>query len=211
MRISLLSDPPINASILCPVDMSAFISMLHSVNYFFCLWKEILIAGIVGIMIAGSVGVVFCMFLKPSVLLMPPLYLSCKCVPLPAFLLMCTSLLFVPSLIYRSIDRSINQLIGEYWCLGFEIDTTCPRHRRFVSINWRPCSTLIDRSFNQWMKKLTLFLFAPSICTSFENASLFVPASKFQNSISKSTDMKNVGFSGFSSWLSINPIPLCPT
>ena len=39
----------------------------------------------------------------------------------------------------RSIKGLINQSIGECWCMGFEIDTATPRHRRFIL--WKLFST----------------------------------------------------------------------
>ena len=60
---------------------------------------------------------------------------------------------------FRLINQFIDQSIGEYWCMGFEIDTTRSRHRRFVSVDRRlrvSASPLIDWSGNQRMSKLTL-------------------------------------------------------
>ena len=73
-------------------------------NAFFYWLKVILIALIVGIVIARIVGVVFCLFLQPSFLLVRPFCLSCRCIPLYDFLLMCPSLRFFLFLIDRSID-----------------------------------------------------------------------------------------------------------
>ena len=116
IRLYLLSAPPINVSVLFPVDTSPFLSMITSANYFVCIWKEILIAVIVGIVIASIFGILFCLLLQPYVLLVRPFCLSFQCVPLAAFLMMFPSLRFY----FRwYIDQLINKSIGEYWCLGF--------------------------------------------------------------------------------------------
>ena len=105
IRIPLLYDSPINMSVLCPIDKAPFLSIILSIDDFFCWCKAILIAGIVGIVISGIVGIVFCLFLQPSVLLMRHFYLSSQFVPLYAVLLMFPSLhIFLPL-----IDWSINR------------------------------------------------------------------------------------------------------
>ena len=138
MRLSLLSDPPINVSVLCPVDASPFLSMLPSVNVFLMFMEINIDSWDYGILIAGIFGIMFCLILQPSALLMCHFCLSCQCIPPYAVLLMCTSLRFFLPLIYQPINRSINRSIGEYLCLGFEIDTTCPHHRQFFSVDRRP-------------------------------------------------------------------------
>ena len=56
----------------------------------------------------------------------------------------------------QSIKVLINQLIGEYWWMGFEIYTARPRHHWFVSTNRHLCIS-VDRFFvNQRMRKLKL-------------------------------------------------------
>ena len=120
----------------CPGKVSPFLSIIPYVNASVCWWNGILISGIVGIVIDGIVCIVFCMFLLPPVLLICPFHIfvnaslclmSYWCVPTSDF----------PS-VDRSIDRSIVQLIGEYQCMGFEIETTCPCHHRFMSIYRHP-------------------------------------------------------------------------
>ena len=101
MRISLISDPPINVFVLHPVDMSPFLSMLPSVNAFVCWQKAILTTGIVGIVIGGIFGIVFCLFLQPSILLMCPFCMSYQCIPLSPLLLMCPYLRSTLPLVYR--------------------------------------------------------------------------------------------------------------
>ena len=101
MRISLISDPPINVFVLHPVDMSPFLSMLPSVNAFVCWQKAILTTGIFGIVIGGIFGIVFCLFLQPSILLMCPFCMSYQCIPLSPLLLMCPYLRSTLPLVYR--------------------------------------------------------------------------------------------------------------
>ena len=126
MCLSLLSVPLISVSVLWPVYTSPYLLFLPSINPFVCWWKSIFISGIVWIVIAGIVGSVFCLFLQPYVLLMRPFCLSLQSVPLSDDLLMCPFLCSVIPLIYWSIYQLIYRSQGEYWCLGFEIDTTCP-------------------------------------------------------------------------------------
>ena len=75
-------------------------------------------------------------------------------------------------------DQPINRLIGEYWCLGFEIDTTCPRHCWFVSFDRAFTSALIYRPVNQRMRKLTFIL--PINATSIKTR-LRLPAFLFRS------------------------------
>ena len=94
MHISLLSSPPINVSFLCPVNTPLFISSLTSVNSFVCWWKAMLIAVIVGIVIAGIFGILFCLFLHLSVLLMHTFCVLCQFIMVSDALIMGLSLRF---------------------------------------------------------------------------------------------------------------------
>ena len=130
--------PPVCSSYKLVHPLSCwYISLYFNAPFyqlFFCWWKTILISGIVGIVISGIVGILFCLFLQSSVLLMRPFCLSYQCVMMYDVLLMCPSLRFFLLFIYRFIRR----LVGEYWCLEFEIDTTCPCHCQFVFVNRHP-------------------------------------------------------------------------
>ena len=73
-------------------------------------------------------------------------------------LLMCPSVRFVCPL--------IDQLIGEYWCMGFGIDTARPCHRRFKSVNRClrvSASPLIDWSGNDYCCLIYYWCVPPSI------------------------------------------------
>ena len=93
--------PLLSTRSYCPSNLSPFLSILPSDNDLVCWWNGLLINEIFGIVISGIFGIVFYLFLQPSVLLMHPFCLSCQCVMLYDVLLMCTFLCFVLLLIDR--------------------------------------------------------------------------------------------------------------
>ena len=115
----------------------------------------------------------------------------------------CTTDVYLHPFCLSVINQLIDQSIDKYWCMGFEIDTTRPHHRQFVSVD-RRLHVFVDILVRQSMDEEVETYFTCK-CTSI-GTRLCLPDAPFRNQSRNQHIAMSVGMCPLSNQLI--PLPL---